>query len=259
MPTLAYTEKGKGLPLVLVHGFPVDWRMWEAQISELSGHWRVIAPDLLGFGRSWSDQPFTMESQADAIHSMLRELNALPCALGGLSMGGYIALAYVRKYPEDLRGLMLVDTKAERDNPQQREGRDKMIELVRTSGSRAVAEQMLPNMLAEDTPRARPAVAASLRAMMEACPPRTIENALTAMRERPDQSPHLSSIAVPTLIIVGDADSITPVSVAQSMQKQIPGARLSTIKGAGHMSPMEQPAQVNQAMSRFLGALRIAE
>lgn len=230
--------------------------MWDAQIAELSASYRVLAPDLPGFGRSRSDEPFTMESQADAIHAWLEESNAFPCVLGGLSMGGYIALAYVRKYPSDLRGLMLIDTKAAGDNPQQKEGRQKMVELVRSSGAEAVAGQMLPKMLAEDTPRARPAVAATLRAMMEACPPRTTENALVAMRDRPDQSSHLSSIAVPTLIIVGDADSITPVPVAQSMQKQIPGARLSVIKGAGHMSSMEQPAQVNQAMRRFLDSLK---
>ena len=195
-PILSFTDKGHGPAVVLVHGFPIDRRMWDAQLAELAGHHRVIVPDL--------------------------------------------------------RGLILVDTKAEADSPQQREGRAKMIDLVRKSGAKAVADEMLPKLVAEDTPRTRPAVAAAVRKMAEACPSKTIEHALVAMRDRPDRSDQLPSIAVPTLIIVGDADAITPVAVAESMQKRIPNARLAVIKGSGHMSPMEQPAQVNQAMSRFL-------
>lgn len=255
--SLSYTDRGRGGTLVLLHGFPVDSRMWEAQIAELSDPYRVIAPDLRGFGQSHAEDPFTMESQADDVHALLEQIGALPCVLAGLSMGGYIALAYVRKYWGDLRGLVLVDTKAEADTAEQREGRQKMIELVRAHGSTAVADQMLPKMLAEDTPRRRPAVAQALGAMMEACPPMTIENALAAMRDRPDQTPNLPLITVPTLIIVGDADAITPVAVAQSMRRRIPRAQLAVIKGAGHMSPMEQPAQVNQALARFLDRLPV--
>lgn len=167
-------------------------------------------------------------------------------------MGGYVALAHVRKYPSDLSGLILLDTKAEGDTSEQKEGRQKMIDLVRARGSSAVAEQMLPKLVAPDLPQKRPAVAEALRNMMEACPPLTIGHALLAMRDRPDQTPYLASIAVPTLIVVGDADAITPVSLAQAMQRQISGSVLSVIKGSGHMSPVEQPAQVNQAMVRFL-------
>jgi len=249
---LFYSERGEGEPIVLVHGFPLDSRMWEAQIAEISGSRRLIAPDLRGFGRSSDASPFSVESLADDLHALLSDLGALPCVLGGLSMGGYVSLAYAYQYPGDLRGLMLVDTKAEGDSAEQKEGRGKMIELVRQQGSRAVAEQMLPRMLAKGTPKSRPAVAQALMSIMEACPPITIEHALLAMRDRPDQTPNLPAIAVPTLIVVGDADAITPVSVAQSMQKQIPRAQLAVIKGAGHMSPMEQPVQVNQTMARFL-------
>ena len=253
--TISFTDKGHSGSLVFLHGFPLDSRMWEPQIAEFSGQFRVIAPDLRGFGQSYAVVPFTMESQADDIHELLCQLNALPCVLAGLSMGGYIALAFVHKYASGLRGLVLVDTKSEGDSAEQKEGRQKMIALVREQGSKAVAEQMLPKMLAEETPRRRPAVAQSLRAMMEACPPKTIENALAAMRDRPDRTPELPSISVPTLIIVGNADAITPVSIAQSMQRQIPQAQLAVIKGAGHMSPMEQPTQVNQALSSFLNQL----
>ena len=229
--------------------------MWEAQVGALSDRFRMIAPDFRGFGKSASTDPFTTESLADDVHALLEETRALPCVLAGLSMGGYVALAYARKYPTDLRGLALVDTKAAGDDTKGKENRNKMIDLVRSSGSKAVADQMLPKMLADDTPRNRPAQAQALAAMMEACPPKTIENALVCLRDRPDQTQMLPSIAVPTLIVLGDADSITPVPVAQSMQKQIPGAQLVVIKGAGHMSPMEQPTQVNQALIRFLDRL----
>jgi len=239
---------GKGEPLVLLHGFPLDRRMWEAQVAELSSQWRVIAPDLRGFGQSVSEEPFTIESLADDVHQLLAGMNAIPCILGGLSMGGYTALAYVRKYPADLRGLILVDTKAAADDPQQREGRAKMIELVRREGARAVADQMLP--------RTRPAIARAVRAMMEACPAKTIEHALAAMRDRPDRTAELASISIPSLIVVGDADVITPVAVAQSMQMQIPNAMLAVIRGAGHMTPMEQPGQVNQALRRFVSIVQ---
>ena len=254
--TFHYTEKGSGRPpLVLVHGFPLDSRMWESQVNSLSDRWRVIAPDLRGFGQSKAESAFTLESLADDIHVFLEQLVAKPCVLAGLSMGGYVALAYAKKYAKDLRGLILVDTKAEADTPQAKEARAKMIELARTQGAAAVAEQMLPKMLAPGTQQSRPEVVRSLRRLMEECNPQTIEYALLAMRDRPDRSGELASIEVPTLVIVGDADAITPPEGAEKMAKSIPGAKLEIIRGAGHMAPMEQPEQVNRAMERFITGL----
>lgn len=249
-----FEDRGSGLPLVLVHGFPVDCRMWEAQVSELSSRWRVIAPDLRGFGRSASSDPFTIESLADDVHRLLVEIDALPCVLGGFSMGGYVALSYFVKYSDTLKGLILVDTKAAADTPQQKEGRAKMAELARTRGAGAVADEMVPKQLSGETPQKRPGVAAALYRLMEQCPPATIEHALMAMRDRRDRSASLSDIRLPTLMIVGDNDSITPPDIARGMQRQIAGSELEIIRGAGHMSPMEQPAQVNRAIERFLHA-----
>jgi pimeloyl-ACP methyl ester carboxylesterase len=258
-----YTEQGSAAggqgaakpPLVLVHGFPLDSRMWEAQVAALAPARRVVAPDLRGFGRSQSDEPFTIESQADSLRALLAGVGALPCVLAGLSMGGYVALAYAKKYPGDLRGLILVDTKAEADTAEGKQARDKMIDLARKEGSKAVADQMMPKMLAKDAAEQRPQAASALRRIMESCPPATIANALAAMRDRPDRSGELSSINVPTLVLVGDGDAITPPDVAESMAQKIPGARLVVIRGAGHMSPMEQPEQVNRAMRGFLDGL----
>src|SRR5437867_3940906 len=128
MPKLHFEESGRGLPVVLLHGFPLDSRVWAKQRAALNDRYRVITPDLRGFGRSKSDDPFTIESLADDVHALLKEIGALPGVLGGLSMGGYAALAYAKKYPADLRGLILVDTKAEADTPEGKQAREEMIE-----------------------------------------------------------------------------------------------------------------------------------
>jgi 3-oxoadipate enol-lactonase len=255
---LHYTDYGTGTPVVLLHGFPLDSRMWAAQVPALaSAGYRVIAPDLRGFGQSESDQPFTIESLADDVHALLAGIGVLPVVLAGLSMGGYVALAYAKKYPADLRGLALLDTKAEADTPEGKEGRQKMIDVVRKDGAKAVADQMMPKMLAKDAAGQRPQVAQDLRRMMEETDSKAIEHALGAMRDRPDRSGELGAIKVPTLVVVGDSDQITPPQGAEAMAKKIPGAKLETIRGAGHMSPMEQPEQVNRALTAFLDSMRL--
>lgn len=226
--------------------------MWNGQLGAFSAARRVIVPDLPGFGRSISDAPFTIDSLADDLHAFLADLNALPCTLAGLSMGGYISLSLAARYPESLSGLILVDTRAEADSSEGRINRGKMIELVRSSGSRAIAEQMFPKLVAPTTPADRPQVTGALREMMEGCPPKTIEHALAAMRDRADRAADLPKISVPTLIIVGEHDAITPPSVAQSMHAAIAGSVLQVIPDAGHMAPMEQPNAVNRIISGWL-------
>src|SRR5437870_4244544 len=135
MATLHYDQAGRGLPLALLHGFPLDSRVWAKQRAALADQCRVITPDLRGFGKSTSDQPFSIESQADDVHAWLKQIGALPGVLGGLSMGGYVALACAKKYPADLRGLILIDTKADADTPDGKQAREKMIDLVRQKGS----------------------------------------------------------------------------------------------------------------------------
>lgn len=257
--TLSYAERGSGSPpVVLLHGFPLDSRMWEAQAAALSDRWRVITLDLRGFGKSPSNDPFTLAEQAELVHGLLEKIGALPCVLGGLSMGGYIAFALVREFLKDLRGLILVDTKAAADTSEGKQNRDKMIDMIRQAGaqgSKAVADQMLGKLLSDDTIRHRPQVVRDLRDMMESQPPTTLAHALAAMRDRPDQTDFLPSVAVPTLVLVGDADTITPPDIARGMQEKIPNATLEIIRGAGHMAPMEQPEQVTRAMRRFLESM----
>ena len=158
-----YQETGSGPAVVLLHGFPLDSRVWDAQRQALSDRFRIITPDLRGFGASKSEHAFTIESLADDVHALLSQIGALPCVLGGLSMGGYVSLAYAKKYPTDLRGLMLIDTKAAGDTPEARQGREKMIALARDSGSKAVADQMMPKMVAPDAKTNQPQVVRQLQ------------------------------------------------------------------------------------------------
>lgn len=253
--TMYYVEKGRGTPIVLLHGFPLDGRMWAGQIESLLASHRVIAPDFRGFGQSPPSGPFTMEALADDVHALAQHLKATPFVLAGLSMGGYVALAYARKYAADLRGLILLDTKAEADTAEGREGRGKMIQLVREKGSAAVGDAMQPRLLPPDAIKSRPRVVKRLREMTDGTPAITIENALVAMRDRPDQTEMLGAIAAPTLVITGDADAITPPAMCEAMQRKIPKSQLVIIKGAGHMTTMEQPEQVNAAMAGFLRRL----
>ena len=229
--------------------------MWSAQTAELKSRHRLITPDLRGFGQSFSDAPFTVESMADDVHELLTSINALPCILGGLSMGGYVAMFHARKYPADLKGLMLIDTRSESDSAAGKATRDRMIGLMREKGTPTVAAMMLPKMLAPDAAQRRPQLARAVREMMEACPAETVARALVALRDRPDQTSALGGINTPTLIIVGEADQITPPDVARGMQSRIAGSRLVLIQGAGHMSPMEQPGQVNRAIEKFARAI----
>jgi pimeloyl-ACP methyl ester carboxylesterase len=250
-----YHEAGHGLPVVLLHGFPLNHLIWKHQVHDLASVCRVITPDLRGFGHSHDANPFTIQSLAEDVYILLSNIRALPCVIGGLSMGGYVALAYERHYSSTLRGLMLIDTRASADNAEGRAGRDAMIELARTSGSSAVAEKMMPRMLSPGTAESRPEVVAELKAMMENTPATTIAHAQAAMRDRADFSPTLSRIAAPTLIIVGDSDALTPPVFSQEMHAAIAGSTLATISGAGHMAPMEQPQQVSRAIRQFLKSL----
>ncbi|HEV2295777.1 MAG TPA: alpha/beta fold hydrolase [Tepidisphaeraceae bacterium] len=254
--TLHYQEQGTGRPLVLLHGFPLDSRIWREQIAALSDRFRVIAPDLRGFGQSKSADMFTIESLADDVHALLAHIGALPAVVGGLSMGGYVALAYSKKYPTDLLGLVLIDTKAEGDSPQGKQGREKLIELARSQGAKAVAEQMMPKMLSPGADQSRPQVKRELDQIMNDQPPLTIEHALAGMRDRPDLVAHLPSIATPTLVIVGEHDALTPPVGAEKMSQAIPNSTYVLIHGAGHMSPMEQPQQVTDALRKFASNLR---
>jgi 3-oxoadipate enol-lactonase len=247
-----YDERGSGPRVVLLHGFPLSSRIWSHQLENLSREFRVIAPDFRGFGQSPPAGPFSIESLADDIHALLAAIGAVPCALGGLSMGGYVAFAFAKKYPNELRSLILVDTRSEADTADGKAARNKMIEQLRAGGPKVVADLMLPKMLTEATIKTNPRLTAEVRSIMQTCPAQTIEQALIALRDREDYSSFLPSIAVPTLILVGDADPITPPSMAQILHKAIPRSKLKIISNAAHLTSTERPSEVTEAIQSFL-------
>jgi len=251
-----YVDKGDGTAgtILLLHGFPLNGTMWKPQVEALSAKWRVIAPDFRGFGESAETQAFSIEGLAEDVHALAKELGLHKFFLAGLSMGGYVALAYVKKYAATLRGLMLLDTKAEPDTADGKVNRDRMIAIVKDRGAKPIADAMLPKLVPAEVIQHRPQLVRELRQMMEQTRPQTIAHALAAMRDRPDRSEELEKIEVPTLVIVGEKDSITPPEVMKAMAQKIPGAELRVIVGAGHMSNMEQASQVNGVIEQFVGA-----
>lgn len=255
---MTYAQAGQGQPLVWLHGFPLCHEMWQPQISGLSTHYRVLAPDLTGFGGT-SGFPGTpsMSQMADDVAAFLTALKITePVILGGLSMGGYVALAFARQHPTRLKALILADTRAEPDSAEGKANRDKMIAVAKDKGGEAVIEQMLPKLLGPVAAKERPDLAASMRRMAVGQSREGIANAVQAMRDRPDSAPGLAHIKLPTLVLVGSDDQITPLAASQSMAQAIPGAKLVTIPQAGHMSNQEQPDAFNTAVREFLQGLK---
>jgi pimeloyl-ACP methyl ester carboxylesterase len=251
--TIHYTERGSGERcVVLLHGFPVDSTLWDRVLSEPPPGVRVITPDLPGFGRSTSNGSFTIESLAEDVHQALSRIGVSGCYLGGFSMGGYVALAFAKKYASDLRGLMLINTRAEGDTAEGKEKRHKMIEVVRAKGSKAIADAMLPNMITKEH-QADQSLAQPFRQMLERQSPQAIEWALSAMRDRTDQMEFLPSISVSTLIIASEDDAIIPKAAADAMHKAIPRSKLVMVPNAGHAAPVDNPEAVQRAIREFVG------
>jgi 3-oxoadipate enol-lactonase len=255
---LSYGDEGDGPPVVLLHAFPLARAMWRPQVEDLRGDYRIITPDLPGFGTShgFAGTP-SVEAMADAVADLLDQIPiAERVVLGGLSMGGYVALAFARRYGDRLRGLILADTRSEPDNEEGRANRDKMIALASTGPPGAVIEQMMPRLLGPQTAEHRPEVAAEVRRIAADQHSAGIVAALRALRDRPDAGPWLGSIGVPTLVLVGRDDALTPPALAEPLAKGIPGARLVVLEGAGHLSNLERPEAFNAAVREFLVSLK---
>jgi 3-oxoadipate enol-lactonase len=244
-------------PLVLLHAFPLSSEMWRPQVEALSGEFRVLTPDLPGFGVSAPIDPPTIDGMADAVARFLDAQGVTePVALGGLSMGGYVALAFARKYPQRLRALILADTRAEPDDAVGKANRDKMIAFAGDHTAADVIDQMLPKMLSDETRARRPEVVAEVRRIASAQSITGIIAALKSLRDRPDAGPSLANINVPTLVIVGSDDALTPPAMAQRLARDVGGAQLVTIAGAGHLSNLEKPVEFTDAVRKFLSSSR---
>jgi pimeloyl-ACP methyl ester carboxylesterase len=252
-------HEGDGPPLVFLHGFPLSHGMWKYQRAEFKATHRVIIPDLRGFGKSIAAaDPMSLDDYADDLAAILDRLHVgKPVVLCGLSMGGYIAFRFVERHSDRLRALILCDTKAVADSREATANRTAMADRVLTEGPRIAVEAMLPRLFDAEAKNREPALIDEIRDGILASSSRTIAAAQRAMAIRPDSTPLLRQIAVPTLVLVGEHDVLSPPAEMQALASEIPGSEFVVIPHAGHLAPLEQPAAVNAAIQAFLE--RIAE
>ena len=252
---LAYSDHGAGPAVVLLHGFPLSRTMWDAQVRALSPTHRVIVPDLRGHGESPApDGAYSMDRMADDVAGLLDGLGIPgPVVVGGLSMGGYVALALALNHPERLRGLILADTRAAADAPEAAARREETArDVLRTGDVGPAVGAMVPRLFAASTLRDRPGVVAAIRAAMEQTTPAGFAGALRGMAARPDRRDRLGEIPVPALVVVGEEDAISPPEEARAIADALPCGRLAVIPRAGHLAPCEDPESFNAAVLDFL-------
>jgi pimeloyl-ACP methyl ester carboxylesterase len=261
----AYEDRGSGAPLVLVHGHPFDRTMWAPQTAAFGAAdphggpgWRVIVPDLRGYGDS------TVVPGVTPLATFARDLAALldtlglareRIVLGGLSMGGQIALEFARLFPGRLRGLLLAGTFAQAETEAGKAARGAAADRLLREGMAGYADEVLERMVSPATLARAPETGRHVHRMMRGAPPEGAAAALRGRAERPDHTGLLEHIAVPTLVVVGRDDTYTPVSDAEFLHRRIPDARLVVVEDAAHLPNLEQPAAFDAALATFLAAL----
>jgi pimeloyl-ACP methyl ester carboxylesterase len=255
--TIGYDDKGSGPPLVLIHGHPFDRSMWTPQVEAFAARgWRVIAPDLRGYGQSAVvPGTTTLSDFARDIAALLDHLGVDGFVLSGLSMGGQIAMECYRLFSGRIQGLVLADTFAAAETDEGKAWRNALADRLLREGMAPYADEVLPKMMAPHNVAAQPAVAAHVLRMMRGAPAAGAAAALRGRAERPDYVPMLPQVAVPALVVVGSDDEYTPVADAEVLRDGIPGATLVVIEGAGHLPNLERPAEFNEAMTHFLTRL----
>lgn len=255
---MSYRESGGGSedPLVLLHAFPLNGRMFEEQMAAFSGGRRVIAPDYPGFGRSprTPAQP-DIRYYAGCVRNLLDRLDLGRVVLGGLSMGGYVAFECLRLFPERISGLILANTRPDQDSEEMKQNRKNVANRVAAEGVGVLIELQMQRLLAPGTLENNPEVVEKVKAMIFESSPTGVVAALGAMRERPDSTPLLGAIEVPTLVIGGEEDAISSPEVMGAMAEKIPDSRHVTLSGACHLSNLENPERFNSALRDYLARL----
>ncbi len=246
---LAYESFGDGEPLVLVHAFPLDGRMWASTARSLADRCRVLVPDMRGFGASdlGGGDP-SIADMADDVAALLDSLGIRRASVGGLSMGGYVSLAFAARHPARLERLILADTRAAADSDVARAGRADALALVAREGVPALVERQLAALL---SPAASEAVREHVRGLGKQSP-EGVSAGIRALRDRPDRRAELAAIGCPTLVMVGTEDKISPPAEMADLARAIPGARLVEIAGAGHLSNLERPSEFSAAIAHFI-------
>lgn len=251
--TVGYSDHGNGTPLVFIHAFPLSKTMWQPQVDALQDTYRVITIDLGGHGESdivpWND---SLDDYAKDVTHLLDHLGIAQAVFVGLSMGGYTLFAIYRHYADRVTAMVLADTRAQADSEEVKAGRASMAQIAFSDGVPAIADLMLPKLLAPSTIERHSEMVEQVRHMILQTSTGGIVVDLAAMAARPDSTDLLSTITCPTLIIVGEDDVATPVSESQYMANRIPGSTLVTIPEAGHLSNFERPAAFNEALRSFL-------
>lgn len=245
----AYDDRGQGVPLLLLHGFPFTSESFWPQLEAPPRGFRLIAPDHRGFGASaLADGPSTMEAMAQDALALLDALKVKTAVVGGVSMGGYVALALARLDPGRVRGLVLIDTQSTADDEAGKARRETVAQDVLQNGVAGLTAGMLPKLLA---PEASEAVRKRVEALMLAQDPKAVAAASRGMALRTDAKDLLARFAGPTLIVVGEKDAITPPEKAKAMAELVTGAQLEIVRGAGHLTNLEQPETFGRLLEAF--------
>lgn len=250
-------EAGSGLPVVLLHAFPLSSAMWLEQRNDLGDAFRIITPDLRGFGGSQLgyDEP-SLDHMADDVAALLDTLSLDRVVLGGLSMGGYVAMAFLRRHGDRVAGLLLADTKASADAEAASANRHRIADALDEAGTTQVLlDDVLPALMGETTVVERPMIQGRVRALVEDAPPAAAAWAQRAMAARPDSFDALRAVTVPALVVVGDQDALSSVADAQAMVDALPDARLVVVPRSGHLTAVEAPDAFNVAAREFLTSL----
>lgn len=253
---LHVTEAGAGTPLVLLHAFPLSSWMWSAQQTALADIARVITPDLRGFGRSplGVDEP-SLDRSADDVAAVLDRLDLQRVVLGGLSMGGYVTMAFLRRHGERVAGLILADTKANADPPAAQDNRERIAQAVVDRGTDVLISDVFPTLLGDTTTSTQPDVTDRVRTEVQGASPVAVAWAQRAMADRPDSIATLAAVDVPALVIVGDEDKLSTVDDARAMTDALGTAQLVVVPQSGHLSAVEQPEAVTTAIREFVSGL----
>jgi 3-oxoadipate enol-lactonase len=252
---LAYDDVGTGVPLLFIHGWPHDRTLWGAQLSGLPTQARCLAPDLRGFGDSTVEPPYSIEQFADDLAAFLQTVDVDRAVVCGLSMGGYVALAMLRRHRALVRGLILTSTRATADTDEARQKRMRLIDFVEEHGVEILASKQLRTMVGETTFTSRLDVVEALRQLMAGAPLEGVVGGLRAMAERRDSTDLLAGIDLPTLVVSGSEDTFTPPAELRALAAAIPRSRFETIRGGGHLIPYERPAAFNHLVGEFLARI----
>jgi pimeloyl-ACP methyl ester carboxylesterase len=248
------TPPPPGTPtLVLLHGFPLDCRVWANVATQMAEKYRVVRPNLRGFGPFTDEETFSIDDLAGDVRVLAHSLRDVPVVMAGLSMGGYVALSFAKQWIKELAGLALVNSRGKADAPEARPAREAMAQLARDRGTAAVVAQMLPNMLDRDSYTEHPAMVESLERIMLDTPVPTIANACLAMRDRDDYRGLLRETGdLPVTVISGDGDQIVPEAESQELGMLSDSIDHVRLPGCGHMSPVEAPELVAEALDRLM-------